>query len=239
MGELGRWEVNRSYRLYRKISTLSVHGIRHAFESQGYGRFPPRYKPPLTNQQKLNRLRFAIEYLEKEEAFWNKVAWTDETPIKVGQIRGQIWVTRKSNEAYHKDCLNTSYKKYTDLQFWACFAKEFKGPHHFFARETTEEKKLAEEALEAINSDWHAEAQLLANHFYAEQAKKPKNKRLKRIPKPDKDLYERKKNLKGGIDWYRYRTEILRPKLLPFCQEIIQKYGECFLLEDGAPSHIA
>ena len=217
----------------------SESAIRYAFESQGYGRYPPRYKPHLTAQQKLARLNFAVRYLEEGEAFWNKVVWTDETPVKVGEIRGQVWVTRKNDEAYHKDCLNVAFKKYTDLQYWACYTKELKGPYHFFARETTDEKKEAGEALQAINSDWHAEAQLLANQFHAEQAKKAPSKRLKRVPKPNKELFERSKTLKGGIDWYRYRTEILHARLLPFCRQVIKKYGECFLLEDGAASHIA
>ena len=193
----------------------------------------------MTPEQKLARLQFAIRWLEEGETFWKKVVWTDETPVKVGEVRGQIWVTRKADEAYHKDCLNTAFKKYTDLQFWACYTREFKGPCHFFARETNIEKKEADEILKQINSDYHAEAQLLANHFHAEEAKKPPSKRRKRVPKPDKELIERTKNLKGGIDWYRYRMEILRTRLLPFCKEIIEKYGECFLLEDGAPSQVA
>lgn len=52
-------------------------------------------------------------------------------------------------------------------------------------------------------------------------------------------MSEQKKLLQGGVDCYRYRMEVLRPKLLPFCKQVIEAYGECYLLKDGAASHIA
>lgn len=42
---------------------------------------------------------------------------------------------------------------------------------------------------------------------------------------------------KGGIDWWRYQTVILLPKLLPFAQEVKDKLGDVLVQEDKAPSH--
>ena len=39
---------------------------------------------------------------------------------------------------------------------------------------------------------------------------------------------------KGGIDWWRYRTVILLPKLIPFCTQ-----NNLILQQDLAPSHAA
>ena len=144
--------------------------------------------------------------------------WTDETPIKVGQKRGQVWVTRKKNEAWHKDCINLSFKKYTNLQFWGCFTAEFRGPYHIYGRETASEKAAAKADLQGINANYNADQQLLADNFHTERANKPQSKRLKRVPKPEGSLKTRRKDGKGGIDWYHYRTEVLRPKLIPFCR---------------------
>ena len=68
--------------------------ITHAFDIAGYSRYPSRYKPPLTDAQKLTRLEFCIQLLEKDSDWWKKVVWTDETPMRVEAKRGQIWVTR-------------------------------------------------------------------------------------------------------------------------------------------------
>ena len=205
----------------------SMTAIRHALELSGYGRYPPRYKPPLTDAQKRGRLEFCIEMLEKDSDWWRKVVWTHETPIRVGAHRGQVWITRKKGEAFQEDCVNVRFKKYSDLQFWGCFSTEMRGPYHIYATETAAEKKAAPEDLNDFNSTYHVEAQLLNQRFQAEQLAKPPSERLKKPLKPDTALKTRGKNLKGGVDWYRYREEVLRSKLLPLCKRVIEAYEEC------------
>jgi hypothetical protein len=41
----------------------------------------------------------------------------------------------------------------------------------------------------------------------------------------------------GGIDWYRYRTVILLPKLFPFAKECLKDRPNTVVQEDNAPSH--
>ena len=217
----------------------SYTAIAHAFEIAGYIRRPPRYKPALSLEQKQKRLEFCVAMLEKDPDWWRMIVWTDETPIKVGAHRGQVWVTRKKNEAYHPDCVNPRFTKYSDLMFWGAFSAECRGPYHIWARETTDEKNAAQEDLKEMNVDYDIEAQILREQHHAEQQLKPKSRRRKTVPKPEGKRKQRRKGLKGGVDWYRYRTDVLLPKLLPFCREIIGKYGACYLLEDGASPHIA
>jgi transposase len=42
---------------------------------------------------------------------------------------------------------------------------------------------------------------------------------------------------KGGIDWWRYQSEILIPKLLPFAKACLIDRPETLVQEDKAPSH--
>ena len=42
-----------------------------------------RKKPFLRPQHKQNRLKFAKEHIDKPDAFWNNILWTDETKIEL------------------------------------------------------------------------------------------------------------------------------------------------------------
>ena len=75
----------------REVGCMASTGAIHAaFSRAGYGRYPPRYKPPLSPEQKLKRLQFAIEWLEKLRGKEHMIVHSDETSIRVGETRGQI-----------------------------------------------------------------------------------------------------------------------------------------------------
>ena len=42
---------------------------------------------------------------------------------------------------------------------------------------------------------------------------------------------------RGGVDWYRYRSEVLVPKLLPFAQDCQKDRPQTLVQDDNAPSH--
>lgn len=188
-------------------------------------------------EQKLDRLNFAIEWLEKLEGKEHMIIYCDETLVRVGESRGQIWVTRNKNEQYHVDCVDARYRGYTEMMFWGCYTSQLRGPSYMFGKETASEKKAHQADLDMRNLDYYIQQQIIREQFLAEQAKKPKSRQLKRVPKPEGTLLERNKNAKGGVDWYRYQTYVLLPRLIPFIHEVIEKYGECFLVQDGAPAH--
>ena len=213
--------------------------IYSAFKRAGYGRYPPHHKPLLSKEMKKERLDFVTEWEPKLQGKEHMIVHTDETSVRVGESRGQIWVTRKDDEAYHKDCVDVRYRGYTELMFWAAYTSQMKGPSYMFGKETAAERELAKEDLARRNADIDAQQQIVREHFLAEQAKKPPSRRLKRVPKVPGVRYERNKNAKGGIDWYRYQTYILLPRLIPFIKEVIKAYGKCFLVQDGAPAHNA
>jgi hypothetical protein len=131
--------------------------VNAAFKRAGYGRYPPRYKPPLTPEQKLQRLEFAIEWLEKLRGKEHMIVHSDETSIRVGESRGQIWVTRLPSEVYHKHCIDVRYRGYTEMMFWGCYTSELRGPSFMFSKETAPERHEAQEDLNDRNADYLAQ----------------------------------------------------------------------------------
>lgn len=81
------------------------------------------------------------------------IVHTDETSVRVDESRGQIWVTRLQDEAYHKDCVDVRYRGYTELKFWVAYTSEIKGPSYMFSKETVTEKNQAREDLAQRNAD--------------------------------------------------------------------------------------
>ena len=158
------------------------------------------------------------------------VIYSDKTSIRVGESRGQIWVTRLPGEEYHVDCLDTRYRGYTEMMFWGCYTSEICGPGFIFTKESALEREQAQKDLNERNVEYLAQQQIIREHFLAEQAKKPKSRRLKRILKLDGVFFKRNKNARGGINWYRYQIYVLLPRLIPFIHDIIATYGECFLI---------
>lgn len=54
--------------------------------------------------------------------------------------------------------------------------------------------------------------------------------------KPAELQYKRGNRSRGGIDWYRYQEEVIKPHLVPFIKKIIRTYGHCYLVQDEAPA---
>ena len=67
-----------------------------------------------------------------------------------------------------------------------------------FGKKTSAEKSQAQEDFQPMTADYHAQQQVMKEQFIVEQAKKPKIRILKCIPKPNVVLYERNKNSTGG-----------------------------------------
>ena len=128
-------------RITRELGIMaSAIAIYSAFSRAGYGRYPPRHKPLLSPDMKKERLNFVTEWEPKLQGKEHMIVYTDETSVRVGESRGQIWVTRLPNEAYHKDCVDIRYRGYTELMFWAAYTSEIKGPGYMFSKEIAVEK---------------------------------------------------------------------------------------------------
>src|SRR5262245_49762137 len=48
----------------------------------------------------------------------------------------------------------------------------------------------------------------------------------------------RDRNTQGGIDWWRYREDVLKPKLYPWADSIARQTGQVvYIVEDNASPH--
>ena len=118
--------------------------------------------------------------------------------------------------------------------WWSCFSWDLKGPYHIWEKETAAQKDEANDVLEAINkeleplkrAEWLISKGLDRTHLdHNVPGRKPgwqwtaKNGKIVRSAK------------NGGIDWWRYQNEVLKPKLVPFAQQL-----ERFLNNEPEPS---
>lgn len=79
--------------------TVHAKTIGRVLHSGGYASRVPRKKPLISQKNQQLRLEFAKRYLEKDEAFWESVLFTDETKVNIfgNDGRGKVW--RKKNSA--------------------------------------------------------------------------------------------------------------------------------------------
>lgn len=95
----------------------SISAINSAFYRNGYGRYPPLYKPLLKPEQQRKRLKFCNEWKDILKGKEHMIVFCDETTIRVRDHRGQNWITRLKSERYHPDYIESRYKGFTELMF--------------------------------------------------------------------------------------------------------------------------
>lgn len=87
----------------------------------------PVQKPPLIDQQKRERLTFAISQLESiDRGAHHKMIWPDETSVVLGKYGMQL-VTGLKDEKFDKACLAYRFKKVMNFMFWGEIGYNFKG----------------------------------------------------------------------------------------------------------------
>lgn len=105
---------------------LSATTVRDHLAQEGYHRRVARMVPYLTALQKRKRESWAKE---KEGSNWEKVIWSDECYVHLGDTRGQIFATHRADEEYEEDCLIPSFKQSAiRVMVWGCIMKGRKGP---------------------------------------------------------------------------------------------------------------
>ena len=61
----------------------------------------------------------------------------------------RLWIGK--DERWNFDCIRRRYKNYLEFMFWGCFTYDYKGPCHIYSPELAQDKKIAQEKLDAMN----------------------------------------------------------------------------------------
>jgi len=102
------------------------YAIRTAFKKEGFARFVSRKKPPLSEANRRKRLDWAEEHKNWTDEQWDEILWSDETWAQPGR-HTRTWVTRKigGEEVYHKDCVQSKYRKKIGWMFWGSISGRY------------------------------------------------------------------------------------------------------------------
>lgn len=104
--------------------------IRAAFKKEGYVRRHvrrhSRRKPPLSEQNRKDRLEWAWEHLFWTDEEWFSILWSDETWVNPGR-HTRAWITRKigQEELYHTDCIEARYQRKNGWMFWGSISGKY------------------------------------------------------------------------------------------------------------------
>ena len=82
-----------------------------------------RKKPFLSVRHKKSRMRYAKAHLDKPEAFWKKILWSDETKMELfGQNKRRYAWRKKHTEFHEKNLLPTVKYGGGSIMLWGCVA---------------------------------------------------------------------------------------------------------------------
>ena len=214
------------------ISAITIWRI---LKSAGFNKTKPTRKPGLTKKIREERLKWCLAHQHWTLEDWKRVIWSDETSVVLLHRRGGYRIWRKADERFLRSCIRERWKGYSEFMFWGCFTYDRKGPCHCWLPETKAEKDQATKDLEEWNEElepimrdaWELETKMRRLSLTTKPGRKPQWRWTKATGKLVRDS-------KGGIDWYRYQTKVLLPKLFPFAKSC---GPDTLVQEDNAPSH--
>ena len=219
------------------VSDITVWRILRA---SGYRKTKPTRKPGLTAAMRTARLRFAEDHKDWTIEDWKKVIWSDETSVVIGHRRGGYRVWRTSEERFQKSCIRPRWKGYSEFMFWGCYSWDKKGPCHIWQPETKKEKEEAKKEIDKLNKElepiMREEWELNTKFSRVGLRNKPGKKPVWKWDKSHGKLIRREGS---GIDWWRYCSQIIIPKLIPFAKECESERPGIIIQEDGASAHIS
>lgn len=218
-----------------KISNVTVSWI---LDAAVYKQCIPQEKAFLSEPNTQKWLIFALAHVSKPfEGYWDGWIWTYEMSLIVETHYGPGRVLWRADEEYYPDCLNLKHTGETTVMFWGAIIYGIPShdcPFFIWKKEKEEEKMEAEAILEEENKEierrneigWEELERRIAAGEYSPPNWVNSDGSKKWGCKPDpfrefkKPKKERSKNRKGGIDWFRYRGQLLKPLFSPFYDRI-------------------
>ena len=137
-------------------STVSAQTIRRTLHSSKLHGRQPRRKPLLKKRHKDARLKFAKAHQTKDQTFWDKILWSDETKINIFGSDGEQKVWRRNGEAYAEGCTIPTVKHGGgSVMVWGAMSSQGVSNLHFIDRIMTADtycKILDEHMLPTLKS---------------------------------------------------------------------------------------
>jgi hypothetical protein len=78
------------------------------------------HKPYVSESNRIKRLQFAHQYIDKSVEFWRNIIWSDESPFTF-IMKGRERVRRLKNERYSPHCITATVKHDKKINVWGCF----------------------------------------------------------------------------------------------------------------------
>jgi transposase len=108
---------------------VSRYTIAKVLDSHGLHRQVARKVPYLTRAQRKVRAAWARDRKKMADDEWEKVMWSDECYVILGEKKGRVYVTCTVDEVYDEDCLVPTFKQSSvHIMVWGCIAHNWKGP---------------------------------------------------------------------------------------------------------------
>lgn len=83
----------------------------------------------LKHAHKVAQRKWAKDCKEFMDEDWERIIWSDESYIYIGDDRGTVWVTRAPDKEYDEDCVIPTFKQSSiHLMVWGCIMHRKKGP---------------------------------------------------------------------------------------------------------------
>lgn len=217
---------------------ISASTVWRVLKKAGYKKTKPTRKPGLTKKMRKERLEWCLQHKDWTLEDWKNVIWSDETAVVLLHRRGGYRIWRKADEAFVKSCIRERWKGYSEFMFWGCFTYDKIGPCHCWTPETNQEKEEATNQIDGLNKELEP---LMREKWELEIGMERLGLRTKPGKKPQWTWNQKNGKLtrgKGsGIDWYRYQSIIMLPKLIPFAKECMKERPGTVVQEDKAHAH--
>jgi hypothetical protein len=98
-------------------------------KEDGYGQYVAKKVVFLTDAQKKARRDYGRMYRDEELDLWERRIFSDECYVYLGNKSGRIYITRRKDEAYEKDCCIPVFKQSSlRVMVWGCIGLGWKGP---------------------------------------------------------------------------------------------------------------